>query len=185
MWSGEGYNIFERWMFLLPDWLNLIGSSMFLLSACLYPYQFSPEGEKTEWFDCVQRIEFIAINIEFLAAILWLWQWFEDYRRDLRKDAMSCFGRGFTFDDPDLWANITLVIAAFYYLQYSTTVYFDRSKYDTCLIYEQADTFYFINSVFYIICSARDCGVFWFLPKVNIRLYSTSYLYMYAAYVNL
>lgn len=74
MWIGEGYDIFERWLFLLPDWLNLIGSTLFLISACLYPYQFDYGGDRTQWFDYVQFIEFIAVNIEFVAAILWLWQ---------------------------------------------------------------------------------------------------------------
>jgi hypothetical protein len=74
MWIGEGYDIFERWVFLLPDWLNLIGSTLFLVSACLYPYQFDSGGERTSWFDSVQLIEFIAVNVESFAAILWLWQ---------------------------------------------------------------------------------------------------------------
>ena len=64
----------------------------------------------------------------------------------------------------DLWANITLVMAASYYLNYSLTVFQNKEKYDTCLIYEKGDVMYFVNACFYIICSARDCGVFWFMP---------------------
>ena len=37
-------------------------------------------------------------------------------------------GRGFTLDDPDVWANLTLVLGAGYYLQYNAIVYLDPSQ---------------------------------------------------------
>ena len=45
------------WFYLLPDWLNLIGSIIYLCSACMYPYQFDSSGFKTEWFTTVQLLE--------------------------------------------------------------------------------------------------------------------------------
>ena len=82
MWSGEGLNAFSNWLFLFPDWLNLIGSTLFLVSACMYPFQFDENGDITHWFDKVQLIELVAVVIELIAAYCWLIQWFIDYRRD-------------------------------------------------------------------------------------------------------
>ena len=47
----------------------------------------------------------------------WLVQWYVGYIDDLRDHPSHCIGRGFTFDDPDFWANVTLIMAASYYLQ--------------------------------------------------------------------
>ena len=49
--------MFSDWFYLLPDWLNLIGSIIYLCSACMYPYQFNSIGDKTEWFTTVQLLE--------------------------------------------------------------------------------------------------------------------------------
>ena len=61
--------------------------------------------------------QLIAVIIEFVAAIGWLIQWYVCYVDDLRDHPSHCVGRGFTFDDPDFWANVTLIMAASYYLQ--------------------------------------------------------------------
>ena len=49
--------MFADWFYLLPDWLNLIGSIIYLCSACMYPYQFDASGDKTDWFTTVQLLE--------------------------------------------------------------------------------------------------------------------------------
>ena len=54
---GENRHMLADWFYLLPDWLNLIGSIIYLCSACMYPYQFDSSGFKTEWFTTVQLLE--------------------------------------------------------------------------------------------------------------------------------
>lgn len=91
MWIGENQKIFS--IFLLPDWLNLLGSLFYLSSACLYPYQFDASGARTSYFNVVQSLEFLAAIIEFLAAIFWIVQWYVEYCKDLVSHPESTIGK--------------------------------------------------------------------------------------------
>ena len=64
--------MFADWFYLLPDWLNLIGSIIYLCSACMYPYQFDASGDKTDWFTTVQLLEVehvLSVHFMFICYI--------------------------------------------------------------------------------------------------------------------
>jgi len=131
---------------LTPDWLNLLGALIYITSTSLYKYQYennssnpNEKGDKTIFFGVVRRLELSASVLELAMSFGWVWQWFVEYRSDLIRDPFSCVGRGFTLDDPDVWANITLIVAASYYVAYNVTVFMDYSRYDTCNLYVVGD----------------------------------------------
>jgi hypothetical protein len=169
MWK-ETRNIFT--CFILADWLNVIGAIIYLITAIMYPYEYTSDDDnanETRIFVIVRYFELIASIIELIAAIGWNYQWYATYIEAYNRDKKSTIGRGFTLDDPDLWANITIFIGAFYYFYYNISLFVNNfNNYDTNYTFETGDLFYFINSIFYLICSLRDCDVFWFMPTAGI-----------------
>jgi len=182
MWT-ELRTIFS--LFILPDWLNLLGSLLYLVSGWLLPLAYDEEhyDEKIrrsaiinmKWFVVVRLLEIVAGSVELIATFGWNIQWYLDYMQDLLLNPIACVGRGFTLDDPDSWANVTLVIAASFYFRYNMVVLFNGSVYEKCTIYEQGDLWYAINSVCYLLCSLRDSELFWFMPT-NGKLIDLSYM---------
>jgi hypothetical protein len=128
-----------------------------------------------KWFVVVRLLEILAGSVELIATFGWNIQWYLDYMQDLLLNPIACVGRGFTLDDPDSWANVTLVIAASFYFRYNMVVLFNGSVYEKCTIYEQGDLWYAINSVCYLLCSLRDSELFWFMPT-NGKLIDLSYM---------
>ena len=71
-------------------------------------------------------------------------------------------GKGWTLQDPDLWANASILVAAFIYLIYNLEVLIisTQGDYNDSMLYYYGDYFYFLNSLFCLLASLRDCGVF-------------------------
>lgn len=165
VWSGEKRQILS-W-FCLPDLLNVIGAFLYLISAFLYPYEYSyfDGGYKhNPCFYIIRKIEFVAAIVEMVASLGWVWQWRVVLTLDYMRQPESTLGRGFTLDDPDMWANISLVGGAFLYLKYSAEVLTSFTAYESNTLYTTADTWYLCNAVAYLICAARDCELLWFMP---------------------
>jgi hypothetical protein len=74
---------------------------------------------------------------------------------------------GWTLQDPDLWANATVLVASAVYLIYNIEVLVFASDYNTSMLYYYGDAFYTINAFFYILSSMRDCDVFADVPEYN------------------
>lgn len=165
-------------LFLLPDWLNLLGAIIYLVSAWYYPLAFADTttgGLKVSlvinqhYFSVVNYLDFLGCALELLASLGWVVQWYVDYCTDLLVNPLSCIGRGFTLDDPDLWGNVTLLLAAGHYFSYNLTIVSDPSQHDRCLLYELGDRLYALNSMCYLLCALRDSDAFFFMPT-NGRL---------------
>lgn len=165
--------------FVLADWLNVIGALLYLITAFLYPYEYGNEnkdGEKddddenyTSLFILVRYLELFASLIEVIAAFGWNYQWYAVYIEEYSTSKETTIGRGFTLDDPDLWANLTIDIGALYYFYYNVNLFqMQFQNYETSYLFMTGDLFYFINSVLYTIASLRDCDVFWYLPTAGI-----------------
>lgn len=182
MWSAYR-NIFTA--FVLPDWINLIASLLYLASGWIYPLAFDESSydgnvhrslvRDVSWFRIVRILEIAAALLELIATFGYNIQWFIDYSYELMTNPVSLIGRGFTLDDPDLWANVTLIISASLYIKYNFIVLFDPDLYQSCDMYIVADQWYTINAVFYLICSMRDADLFWFMPMQG-KLQDIGYL---------
>jgi uncharacterized membrane protein YgcG len=107
--------------------------------------------------------------MELIASFGWVIQWYSEFCNDIIHHTQSTIGRGFTFDDPDMWANVTLLIAAYHYFKYNVIVYMDTNEYDTNFLFVKGDFYYALNALLYTICSMRDNDFFWFMPT-NGRL---------------
>lgn len=170
VWIDVERDIFT--FFVLADWLNVFGALLYLITAILYPYEYKSDDDGADYaieFYIVRYLELIASIVEVIAAFGWNYQWFILYYEDYCKSRSTTIGRGFTFDDPDLWANITIDIGAIYYLYYNVSLFVNHfDNYDTNFVYETGDIYYFINSVIYTIAALRDCGAFWYLPTAGI-----------------
>jgi hypothetical protein len=162
VWRGEHQNIYSY--FCIPDWLNVVCAAFYLGTGFCAPYEYDADGEITDIFVQVRRIELFLSVLEVIATVGWLLQWYIEFRKDLVCRPQLCKGRGFTLDDPDCWANISLVIAAGYYFVYNIVIYKDYAFFESSTLYYQGDLWYLANAVCYVICSLRDCDFFWFMP---------------------
>jgi hypothetical protein len=154
--------------FVLPDWLNVIGACLYLYTAFLYEGEYKSDdyyAPRTGEFATVRWLELIASIIEVFAAVGWVMQWHWECRK------YEIAGRGFTLDDPDIWANVTIMVGALYYLYYNLSLFQAQNfgNYDTNYVYYEADYWYWANSLIYLLgCSFRDCGFFFFLPTAGV-----------------
>jgi len=161
VWHHEGFPFLS--VIMIPEVLNMIEASLYITSASMYPSEYSiyvdMTGNETDItnqndINNVQNIELTASLIDWLASFGWVITWYLTYRRTL--------GRGYTFDDPDIWANITIWAGTLTYVVYNCQIVNDRSEYGTNVLYVTADWIFFVNSLVYIICSLRDAGWFYF-----------------------
>ena len=74
------------------------------------------------------------------------------------------------FLDPDIWANVTILVGASYYMAYNALLFRENyENYDTLYIFVDGDYWYFANSMVYLLgCSLRDSGLYFFLPTGGI-----------------
>lgn len=159
--------------FLFPDYLNILGAMLYMYTAILYPYEIGTAADGTrfytKWFLVVRYLEMVASVVELFAAFGWNYQWIVEYSKAYKADRFQTAGRGLTLDDPDIWANITIVLAASFYVYYNFDMYQHSFKdYDTARSYKIGDVLYLVNSVLYTLASCRDCGAFWFMPTAGI-----------------
>lgn len=78
-------------------------------------------------------------------------------------------GRGLTFDDPDLSANLLIVVPSLVYIVYAHQTRDGGDEYSYNKLYQVADVMYFVGAVFYVLCALRDDG--WFNCEVFAMLW--------------
>jgi hypothetical protein len=135
--------------------MNVVGSGLYMASATMYGYEDRSQPRSTVIM-AVHGVETVAAVIEFLAVFGWYYAWQATYNR--------LPGRGWTLDDPDLWAMITIFIGALLYLIYNIQNLISPESYFDNYMYQYGDIFYFINSLYYLVATFRDDGWFWFMP---------------------
>ena len=73
-------------------------------------------------------------------------------------------GRGYTLDDPDLIASLTVVASAIIYLVYNMQLNLAPQHYETNILYKPADIVGLVEACFCVLACLRDDNWFWFLP---------------------
>jgi len=152
-WYIEGHYPWE--VLYIPEYFNMCGAGLYLASAILYRFE-NTNTYLDKYTFYVHYIETTAASLEVAASFLWVYTWFLTYRR--------LPGRGWTLDDPDMWANFFIVIPSIVYISYNGQVLHYPPSYSTNFLYQKGDILYFIGSVFYVFAALRDDGWFWVLP---------------------
>ncbi|CAM9451535.1 unnamed protein product, partial [Phaeothamnion confervicola] len=67
-------------------------------------------------------------------------------------------GRGWTLDDPDMWAAPTIVLAGAMYVVYNVQIALFPSSYGSDQLYFYADIVYLVNAWLYLFAAMRDVG---------------------------
>jgi len=174
VWHHEGFPLLS--VIVIPEILNMIEAALYITSATMYPSEYSEYTNATgdiiditnqNDINNVQNIELTASLIDWLASFGWVCTWYLTYRRTL--------GRGFTLDDPDIWANLTIWAGTLAYVVYNCQIINDRSLYGTNDLYVTADWIFFVNSLMYFICSLRDAGWFYFMPIAGVLNFNDAY----------
>jgi hypothetical protein len=148
-WFPLGFGIFT-WV-MIPEWLNVIGASLYLVGASQYDVAYRSEG-------VLQKnhvIETVASAVEVGAAFGWTWVWWVTHVRGA--------GRGLTLDDPDFTGNALIIIPSIMYLVYNVNNLRDPENYRSgpnASLYQTADLWYAVGSVVYLLSALRDDG--WF-----------------------
>lgn len=165
--------VLNSWMFMLtwkdkgwvdvvmyPEYLDFVSSVILLWAAAMYGAENLPDydGEIQ-----VRYLETVAWGVEVIASIGWFLSWHKDYTDNFGSKPLPSPNRGWTFDDPDIIANITNVLASVIYFIHSWQV---LSSEDLSLntIYQVGDVIYLINAWIYLVVAMRDCECFWFMP---------------------
>ncbi len=151
-WLPLGFSIFS--VVMIPEWLNVVGACLYLYTATLYP---KVDGTYTD--DATFQIhhaETAAASIELVAAVGWAITWWLTYPRGP--------GRGWTLDDPDVWANILIFVPSVYYVVYNAQVLADPPSYCCNFLYTEGNLIYAIGSIFYLLAALRDDGWFMCMP---------------------
>jgi hypothetical protein len=73
-------------------------------------------------------------------------------------------GRGYTLEDPDMIAILSLLANAIIYLVYNIQINVSPEHYETNTLYKSADVLGFIEACFCVLACLRDDHWFWFLP---------------------
>ena len=154
--TGTTFSFFSYVM--LPEYLNILGASLYLYTAANYDSQLSTGPGR--FLDAptlaAHKIETAAAVIELLAAFAWCYVWWWTHERGP--------GRGLTLHDPELIALILLVCASFLYVAYNGMLMSTPSNYYASplatALYNSGDCIYFVGACFYAIVSFRDAGFF-------------------------
>lgn len=152
-WLPLGFNLCS--VVMIPEYLNVIGASIYLYTATLYSKTDGSYQDDVTF--TIHHFETAAASIEILAALGWCFTWWLTYPRGQP-------GRGWTFDDPDIWANIFIVVPSIFYVVYNAQILADPLNYCCNTLYTQGDTLYAIGSVFYLFAALRDDGYFGCMP---------------------
>lgn len=161
VWKNEGYPLCHKIM--IPEFLNILEASLYMCTAMMYGHERYDGDQNDAATDPVlrdvQKIEMAASCVELLAACGWATTWYMTYPRQP--------GRGWTLDDPDIWANVSIITPGVMYIVYNVQLQLHPHRYGGNFLYVIADKIYMGNSVLYFICSLRDVGWFWFLPTAG------------------
>jgi len=151
---------------LSPEFFNIIEACIYIRTAVLYaPYSVACLDYRCPEYVELHKMELAATAVNFVAAVLWVWQWYVTYVRGP--------GRGITPFDPDFWAQILLVVPSAMYIAYNLQVTNDLNSYETNKLYTKADVIYFVGAVLYLVGSMRDCDFFFFLKAVPVCVLPT------------
>jgi len=151
-----------RWSdpIVYPEYLNAVGAALYLWSSTLYQREQGSDDAATSQ---VHVLETCAAFVELFACVGWAISWHASYERGP--------GRGYTLEDPDVWALLTIFAAAVIYVIYNLQIIAQPSWYGTDYLYFWGDVFYAINGALYLIAGLRDDGWFWWMPLVrSLRL---------------
>lgn len=166
IWTWEDKSFFDKVM--IPEYFNVAGALLYLWSSTLYGHDYVSDDDDAGYsssFYFERKLEFTASIIEIFAAFGWIYSWHVEYLELIARVPGPIPGRGWTFDDPDLTANITIAIAAIIYFVYNLQLMLQYNLYETNKLYQLGDKVYLINAVIYCIAALRDCSWFWFLPR--------------------
>ncbi len=152
-----------RWydLIVIPDYLNMIGAALYIRSSLLYA-----ETDDSETVQYVHRLEMAAASVELAAAFMWAAVWIMTYTRGIPN-------RGWTLDDPDIWANIFIIVPSLIYFIYNIQVTSDPSQYGSNYLYVQGDLLFTIGGIFYFFAGLRDDGWAWWLPTGGVWAWDT------------
>eukprot|EP00299_Pterocystis_sp_00344_P008429 c3192_g1_i1.p1 GENE.c3192_g1_i1~~c3192_g1_i1.p1 ORF type:complete len:226 (-),score=21.76 c3192_g1_i1:57-734(-) len=140
----------------IPEYLNMIEAGLYIYSAFHYP-EVSNVTYNDPRLVHMHYIELAAALVEILAAIGWTYTWWYTYNRAIP-------ARGWTLDDPDLWACLFIVIPSFIYFAYNVQIICNLHEFGSNLLYVKADICYFVGAVCYLLAAMRDAGWFYFMP---------------------
>lgn len=159
-----------RWWdpIVYPEYLNVIGAALYLWSSGLYRRESGPHDAATSE---IHIIETSAAIVELFACVGWAITWHVTYVRTP--------GRGYTLDDPDVWALITIFTGAIIYVVYNLQILAHPSSYGKNELYFWGDVFYAMNGVLYLLAGLRDDGWFWWMPLAGS--FSSSFSFTSAA----
>jgi len=179
VWWHEGFRGKTFFILCIPELLNCCEASLYITSSTYYPdedwndYEYWAAVNVTVgnmnvteyvWLQdpistTIQNIEITASIVAMVAALGWTYTWYLTYRR--------IPNRGFTMDDPDMWALLTIIVGDVMYIVYNAEIINDRTLYGGDYLYVAADWVFVVNSWFYVACSMRDAGWFWELPTAG------------------
>jgi len=196
VWYHEGFRGLQLVLLFIPEFLNCCEASLYITSSTMY------NSEGNEWPNVtysvltnvsvgnssiienitswnyvfvqdpittnVQNIEMTASVVAFCAAIGWCMTWYMTYRR--------IPGRGFTFDDPDVWALLTILVGDLLYIIYNSETIDNRQSYGTNYLYVSADWVFVFNSWVYLLCALRDADWFYLLPTGGRPNFDAKYI---------
>ena len=134
-------------------------------NSLFYGKEYHEDGSFSYGFYVERHLEFCASLIEVIASIGWVLVWYTEYQDKYGRNYYPTPGRGWTCDDPDLSANITIILASVLYLIYNCQINTDEGIEKTNNLYVLGDVVYLLNAVLYVLASLRDCGWFWFMPS--------------------
>jgi len=182
-WYHEGFRGKMFLILLIPECFNVCEASLYISSSSYYNSEnyntttieyypgynasylgsndsgiylaYPPDPITTD----VQNIEMTASLVAMVAAFGWSFTWYLTYRR--------IPGRGWTLDDPDVWALFTLIAGDAMYIVYNSEIIYDRSTYGANFLYVAADWVFVVNSWLYVICALRDADWFFLLPTAG------------------
>jgi hypothetical protein len=159
-WLPLGFSLVS--VVMVPEWLNVAGAACYLYTSTLYS-----KADGTYLDDVtftIHHYETAAAAIELVAAVGWVTTWWLTFPR-------KTVGRGWTLDDPDVWANAGIVLPSVLYVVYNAQILADPLSYATNTLYVTGNAGYAAGAVFYLVAALRDDGYFRCLPTGGVCPY--------------
>eukprot|EP01087_Luapelamoeba_hula_P011171 TRINITY_DN3006_c0_g1_i1.p1 TRINITY_DN3006_c0_g1~~TRINITY_DN3006_c0_g1_i1.p1 ORF type:complete len:354 (+),score=60.98 TRINITY_DN3006_c0_g1_i1:70-1131(+) len=154
MWAWKYFSYVH--IIMIPEYLNVVEACLYIGSATLYPKE-DTDTYADKYTNRVHNIETAAAVISCVASFGWVGTWWMTYYRTI--------GRGFTLDDPDVFAFLGTLIASIMYVVYNGQVQrYGPDEYFTNYLYTKADILYLTAACFYVFASLRDDGWWWWIP---------------------
>ena len=183
VWAWDDRGWFDD--VVIPEYLNIIGASLYIWSASLYPVMYTDDDlfyyyykPKTEDFKECRYIEAVACIIFTLSAFGWIYSWYRLFTENFGPVLLNTSAsRGISILDPEFHCNWTLLVGAIIYLYWGLDTAYKFGHYSTDTLYMAGDIVYLVNSIFYVIAALRDYGWFFQLPDWTISDYISYYVF--------